>query len=1077
MSFSQERLWYLEKLMPGNIAYNIPVAVQLTGPLDVSALQQSLNLVIQRHEVLRATFDLEADQPVQTIKEEVVLPVPVEGWNSDQDLSEALLAEAQRPFNLQTGPLLRAKLLEMGPENHIFLFTIHHIVADGWSLAVLFKEVSSFYAALIDGKTAEIPIPIQYPDFALWQKQRLSGDLLNNQMAYWKTQLGGDLTEIKLPLDAPRPTTPSFRGRWLSRSLPPAQVKALKKLAMAEGTTLFVTLLAAFKTLLYRYSGQDEILVGSPVTNRIQHELENVIGHFINTLVLRTDLSGRITFRELLKRQKAVVLDAYTNQDIPFEYLLETLQPARDPRKNPLFQVAFNLQDVPAQAYWRSALNLPGVKAKQLFTHTQTAKLDLTLEIEELDGELIFSFEYNTDIFSAETIERMAGHLLTLIPAVTANPDRLLSEFPLMTAEEHQLLRLWNEQASSFPENRCIHSIFEDHAANQPEAIALLQNDRQLTYGELNDRANQIAQQLRQLGVGPDVAVGICANRSFAFITGILAILKAGGAYVPMDINYPQERISYMLENSQAPVLLLESTQSGNITHETGTTILLDEMERRHPAGGPPPKTLSSNVKAQNLACIIFTSGSTGRPKGVAIPHYAINRMVLNTNYMEFKSDDVLAHLSSTAFDAATYEIWGAMLNGLPLAIVSRETALVPDELAAFLERNGVTVLFIITSLFNQMAYNRPDAYSRLRVVMFGGEACDPQAVRIVSKQNAPQRLLHMYGPAESTTYASWYPVSDVPDGARTVPIGYPVANTTLYVLDEHLNPVPIGIPGELCVGGKGIARGYNGMPGRSAAVFVPDPFSTEPGGRLYKTGDLVRFQPDPDNPGNMAIEFIGRVDNQVKIRGFRIELGEIEAVIGRHPAVQESYLMVREDTPGDKRLIAYLVPKPGKKLSRLELRHFLQSHLPDYMMPAAFVVLEAFPLTPNGKVDWRNLPEPSLERPVLKTQYAAPTSKTETTIASIWQDVLQLQQVGRYDNFFDLGGNSLLLVKVHSRLQQTFERKIPIVQLFTSSTVADVAKYLEQEATNGVTKVIPDLAATLERGQRRRARTRRRNQ
>jgi amino acid adenylation domain-containing protein len=481
---------------------------------------------------------------------------------------------------------------------------------------------------------------------------------------------------------------------------------------------------------------------------------------------------------------------------------------------------------------------------------------------------------------------------------------------------------------------------------------------------------------------------------------------------------------------------------------------------------------------AQNLACIIFTSGSTGRPKGVAIPHYAVSRMVLNTNYMTFEPDDILAHLSSTAFDAATYEIWGALLNGLPLAVVTHETALVPDELAAFLERNGVTVLFIITSLFNQMAYKRPDAYARLRVVMFGGEACDPQAVRIANRQHAPQHLLHMYGPAESTTYASWYPVQEVPDGDGTVPIGYPVANTTLYILDKHLNPVPAGIPGELYVGGRGIARGYNGMPGRSAAVFLPDPFSREPGRRIYKSGDLVRFRPDlnePENDDSLTIEFIGRVDNQVKIRGFRIELGEIEAVIGQFPAVQESHLLVQEDIPGTKRLIAYLVPIPGQTLSQLELRHFLQSRLPDYMMPATFVTMEALPLTANGKVDWRSLPQPTVERPVLDIQYAAPRSNTEQVVASIWQEILQLTQVGRYDNFFDLGGNSLLLVQVHDRLQQRFGRKIPIVQLFASSTVADVAKYIDEAGTERVAPESSAVAAGLERGLQRRQRTRRR--
>lgn len=1087
LSFAQERLWYLEKLMPGNVAYNIPVAVRLEGSLDVSALHQSLNYVIRRHEILRTAFDLKAVQPNQTILDELSIPLPVKDWSrmktadQDQRLQQALTAEAQRPFNLETAPLLRAMLLKVRPQSHIFLFTIHHIIADGWSLAILFREVSDYYAALVNGQIPNLPpVTVQYPDFAHWQRRRLSGDLLESQTAYWREQLGDDLPELELPLDNARPPAPSFKGRWLSRTLPAPQVEALKALAQAEGTTLFVVLLAAFKTLLHRYSGQEEILLGSPVTNRVHHDLENVIGHFINTIVLRTDLSGRITFRQLVQRQKEVVLDAYTNQDIPYEYLLEMLQPAHDPRKNPLFQAVFNLQDVPAQANWRTALDLPGLDSQHLFTHSQTAKLDLTLEVEEKDGKMAFSFEYNTDIFSAATIERLASRFQMLLQGLAGDPDRRLTEYPLMAAEELQELIQWNQTKTAFPSNQCVHNIFEAQVAANPDATALLQDNRRLTYSELNARANHLAHRLRQLGVGPDVPVGICARRSFAFVTGLLGILKAGGAYLPLDINYPQERLEYMLENAQTPVLLIESELSGKFFFDAGTTIFLDTIDdlEESKIAEAYNKNQPSLTTSKNLAYIMYTSGSTGRPKGVAIPHLAINRLVCNPNYMTFEPDDVVAHLSSIAFDAATFEIWAALLNGLPLAIVPRETALVPEDLDTFLLENDVSILFLTTSLFNQVAYNRPELFDRMRYAMFGGEAGDPQAARLVWENHAPlKQLINFYGPTESTTYASFYPIQATKYSLDTVLIGYPVTNTTLYVLDKHFNPVPPGIPGELFIGGKGLARGYHRLPGKTAAAFLPDPFSKEPGARMYKTGDLVQLHPDPNGLTHYALDFLGRMDNQIKLRGFRIELSEIETVMQQFPAVQESIVLAREDTLGDTRLVAYLVAKEDKTISQIGLRHHLQKHLPNYMVPSAIVTLEALPLTTNGKVDLRKLPPSTPERPMLETHFAAPQSDTEQTIAAIWQEVLQLQQVGRYDNFFDLGGNSLLLIKVHNQLQQTFERKIPIVHLFTYSTIAGLAKYIGQSHAELAAPYSPEVTAGLERGKRRRAQTRRRRE
>ncbi len=1059
LSFAQERLWYLEKLIPGNVAYNIPLAIQLKGPISPDLLHKSLNIVIQRHEGLRSIFNLEAVESSQTILEEMTIPLPVELWSDDKDLEDVLTAEARQPFNLQTGPPLRARLLKLNPDEHIFLLTIHHIVADGRSLAVFFKELSDCYAALQDGRTPNLPpIPVQYPDFAHWQRQRLSGDLLENQMAYWREQLAGELPTLALPLDHSRPSLPAFNGRWLSQTISSTQTAALKSLAQQEGVTFFVLLLAAFKTLLHRYAGQEEIILGSPVTNRIHHDLDNVIGHFINTLVLRTDLSRSPTFRELLQRQKQVVLDAIANQDIPFEFLLTELQPVRDIRQNPMFQVLFSLQDTPAEANWRTALALPGITAEQLFTHTQTAKMDLSVLVEETPSGTTIAFEYNSDIFETETIQRMMGHFQSILTAVINNPDKPLSTYSLLTTAEKQQFASWNNTHQRFPATSTIHNLFEAQATTTPKATAIIFERESLSYQALNERANQLAHWLIQQGAGPEVPVGIFVNRSIEMLVGMLAILKAGSLYLPLDPAYPAERVQLMLDDTAAPILLTTADLLDRLPQHKAQVFCLD---RDWPQASSQPTTNpNSPIDALNLAYLIYTSGSTGRPKGVAISHQAAVAM-LCWAADEF-SDETLAGtlaVTSICFDLSVYEIFLPLSRGG--TIILAENALHLTNLPA---KERVTLINTVPSAMTELVKINgiPD---NVRVVNLAGEPLPRSLVQAIYARSNAQAVYNLYGPSEDTTYSTFTLVSQ--DDPAEPTIGRPIANTQAFVTDEQMQPTPLGIIGELFLGGLGVSRGYLNQPALTAARYLPNPFSAEPGGRLYKTGDLAHFQSD----GQMV--FHGRADHQIKLRGFRIELGEIESVLKKHPDIETALVVARQE-PNGQRLVAYLIAMQDGRPTHLALRQYLQSKLPNFMIPAAFVFLKTMPLTPNGKVDRKALPKPETDQPTRTSPHLRPAGQTEEAIAGIWREALQLEQVGRHDNFFDLGGNSLLLVKVHYNLQNSVGRKIPIVQLFTHTTIHDLASYLDQSSSKEPTLATSTVSAGLQRGQRRRARRRR---
>lgn len=1088
-SFAQQRLWFIDQLVPGNTFYNVPTALRLTGSLNYTGLKQTFNEIVRRHEALRTRFGIVEGQLFQVIAPTLTISLPIidlqqlPAEECELKAKQLVNEESQRPFDLASGSLLRLMLLKLDETEHILLLNLHHIICDDWSIGVLIRELSAIYTAFTFGQPSPLPeLPLQYADFAHWQREWLQGvgvtheSPLQGQLTYWRKQLDG-ISVLNLPTARSKPASKDvppeslYQGASRFLELPPSLSEALKKLSQQEGVTLFMTLLAAFQTLLYRYTQQEDIAVGSPIANRNRSEIERLIGFFVNTLVLRTNLSGNPTFQELLGRVREVTLGAYAHQDLPFEKLVEELHPERSVSRHPLFQVVFGFENAPMEA-----LELPGLTLSPLTIDFKTTRFELEFHLWEdsqgfrrLWGERWEHLEgirgvvvYNTNLFDEATITRMLGHFKTLLEGIVANPQTRIANLSILNeSERHQLLVEWNNTFADYPENPSIHQLFEAQVERNSHAIALTFASQQLTYQELNNRSNQLAHYLRKLGVGSEVLVGICAEHSVEMIVAILGILKAGGAYVPLDPKYPQERLQFMFEDAQCSVLLTQQhlverlgTQQLHLVNlDTDWDVIAKESE----------ENLTSDVTGENLAYVIYTSGSTGKPKGVAVPHKAVNRLVCNTNYITLYPCDKIAQVSNTSFDAATFEIWGALLHGAQLVGISTEVLLSPHDFALQLCQEGITVLFLTTALFQQIVRDVPQAFASLRYLLFGGEVVDLRWVKKVFKKGKPQQLIHVYGPTEGTTFSSFYVVQDVSEETTFIPIGHPIKNTQIYLLDEQLQPVPIGIPGELYIGGDGLARGYLNRPELTAEHFIPNPFIQETenrkqpqkireenfslspsSARLYKTGDLARYQPDG------SIEFLGRIDNQVKIRGFRIELGEIEALLSQHPAVLQTVVIVQEDIPGDKQLVAYIVPnldqtmiEGGQNLATL-LREFLKQKLPGYMVPSAYVVLDSLPLTPNGKVNRRVLPR--VDTLILDTQedYVAPRTTVEEVLAGIWRQVLGKQQVGIHDNFFELGGHSLLATQLTSRIRDAFQVELPVRHLFEAPTVAALARQIE---------------------------------
>jgi amino acid adenylation domain-containing protein len=1070
LSFPQQQLWLLAQLAPEMPVYNEPFTIRLGGPIDVVALEQSFNEILRRHHALRTTVITVEGQAIQMVSPFVAFKLPVvdlDALPANARESEAVrqaTAVAKQPFDLSTYPLFRATLMPLDEQDYRLFLTFHHIIIDGVSIyEILLPEIETLYQAFSDGKPSPLSPPtLQYTDFALWQRQWLQADVLEEQLAYWKQHLA-ELSTLQLPTDRPRPARPSHRGARHCLALSKALTEALKALSRQEGVTLFVTMLAAFKTLLHRYSGQDDIVVGTVTAGRNRAELQQIMGDFLNTLVLRSDLSDNPSFRQLLRRVRDVTLGAYAHQDLPFEQLVDKLQPVRRPGTNPLFQVAFTIEPL------MPLLDL-GWTINQLDIHPGSAKFDLYLELDEKPDGMTGRIEYNTDLFEEATIARMGGHYQTLLEGIVANPEQRLSDLPLLTAPEQQQLLEWNHTQTDFPKTVCIHQLFENQVERTPDAVAIVFDGKQLSYRELNGRANQLAHHLISLGVKPEALVGICVERSIEMIVGLLGILKAGGAYVPLDPAYPPVRLTFMLADAQVPVLLTQQHLLGRLPKDEPPVICIDTDWET--IAKETEENSRNQTTVDNLAYVIYTSGSTGKPKGVSVTHRSVIRLVKNTNYVNLTADDVFLQIAPISFDASTFEIWGPLVNGSRLVIIPPHVPSL-EELGQALQHYQVTTLWLTAGLFHLMVDMRLEELKPVRQLLAGGDVLSVPHVKKVLQTLKGCRLINGYGPTENTTFSCCYPMTDSSQVGNTVPIGHPIANTQVYVLDAHLQRVPIGIYGELYIGGDGLARDYFNRPELTAEKFVPNPFEQDIGGfqngrslltRLYKTGDLVRYLPD----GNL--EFLGRIDHQVKIRGFRIELGEIEAVLSQHAAVQEAVVIVREDIAGDKCLVAYIVQTAEgcqtSKVCQAEevlLRRFLKQKLPDYMVPSTFVLLEALPLTPNGKIDRQALPQP--RRVYLGTSYIAPKTQIEHQIATIWQTVLHINKVCVHDKFFDLGGNSLLLVQVQNQLVEVLNREVSVITLFEYPTISALAHYLENDVSEQT-----DLQVSVDRAHKEKA-------
>ncbi len=1069
LSFAQQRLWFLDQLHPANPAYNISGAVEIQGLLNVAALEQSLNEIVRRHEICRTTFKVVDGEPMQVIAPNFTLRLnqvdlrhlPKE--HQQAEVTQLATKEAQQPFHLSTGSLLRATLLQLDEVHYVLILIVHHIIFDAWSMGVLIEELGALYEANSCSIQHTLPeLPIQYADFAVWQRQWLQGEMLTTQLNYWKQKLSGNLPLLQLPSVSEarrghrlRPPLPNFQGAKQQLTLSKSLTEALKKLSQEQGVTLFMMLLAAFKTLLYRYTGQEDLLVGTATAGRQQPEVEQLIGCFVNTLVLRTDLSGNPTFLTLLEQVREVALEAYNYQDLPFEKLVEELQPERDLSHSPLFQVGFALYNAP-----RTELKLSNLTLSSQAIDSSTAKLDLTLSFKESEERLTGWLEYKTELFDDATITRMLAHFQTLLEGIVANPQQRLDKLPLLTAaERQQLLWGWNDTQTDYPADVCIHQLFEAQVERTPEAIALIFNNFTITYQELNAQANQLANYLRSaklsrsdsLGIRPEMRVGVCIERSPKIIVSILAIFKAGGVYVPLDPTYPKERLAFMVEDARLSVLLTQESLDIEPRQRTTVVHLDQEWEIITQHSNTNPKQV---VTPDNVAYIIYTSGSTGKPKGVLLEHRGLcNLATAQIQAFNIQPDSRVLQFASLSFDASISEIFMALVAGATLCLATIDELLPGTNLLRLLRDRVITTVTLPPSVLAILpAEELPD----LQTIIVAGEACSAD---IVARWASGRRFFNAYGPTEATVCAT---IAECRDAKNQPPIGRALANTQVYILDRHLQPVPIGVPGELYLGGLGLARGYLNLPELTEEKFIPNPFgkaetAEEQGSRgeiitqdsalrtlhsqkrLYKTGDLARYLPD----GN--IEFLGRIDHQVKIRGFRIELGEIESVLRQHPDILTCVITAYEDQSG-KRLVAYIVPRNGITINQQELKKCLKKHLPDYMMPAAWIILDTLPLTPSGKVDRKALPTPNADRSPEAKTLVAPRDNLELELVQIWEEVLNLRPIGVTENFFDIGGHSLLAVRLMALIQQQFGRELPLSTLFQGGTIEQLATLLRSD-------------------------------
>ena len=1032
LSPAQERLWFMEQLNSGVPVYNESEAVRLEGKLNVDVMERALNIIITRHEILRTTIQAIDGQPSAVVKEGWQLKLKrinllqLSSEQRDAEVERLLVDEPRRPYQLESEPGIRATLVQAGPDDYVFILMMHHIICDWSSEGVLWRELSALYRALLHGEPTVLPpLPIQHGDYAAWQKRQMAEGGFAGDLGYWKEKLNGSPALLELPADRPRPNVNSYRGARVRFPVGSSLVQLLRDCSRDEKISLFTLFTAALDVLLFRYTGSEDISLGIPLADRDRPELQSIIGFLLHTHVLRTQLPGKMTFRDLLAQVQKGVLDLYTHRAPPFDQVVNVVHPERNLSYTPLFQVMINWRDRDQQL---SFIGMEGLVVKSLLAETRTSKFDLTMMLTDDENEIWLEMEYNTDLFDEARIERMVGHYQTLLEGIVANPEKPLADLPLLTdVERQQLLVEWNQTDAIYPKNRCLHELVEDQVKRTPDAVAVVFENERLTYRELNERAGQLAVYLQKLGVGHGTMVGICVDRSLDMIVGLLGILKAGGAYVPMDPSYPQERVAFMIEDAKPKVLLTHQRWLESLPKQGTQMVLLDTdwPKIKGEAGAGVP----GNPTSECPAYVIFTSGSTGKPKGVQIPHRAVVNFLQSMQLkLEFKPQEVLLAVTTLSFDIAGLEIFLPLTTGAQIALVSREVASDGALLSAELKRRSATIMQATPATWRLLLEAGWNGNPHFKILC-GGEAWSTELGNELLQRCGA--LWNMYGPTETTI---WSAASKVQAG-QPILIGPPIANTQFYILDAAMQPVPLGIPGELWIGGDGLAIGYLNRPELSAERFVPDPFSKKPGARLYRTGDSVRMRAD------RQIEFLNRIDNQVKLRGFRIELGEIEAQLKLHPAIREIVVIVREDTAGDKRIVAYLTSKNGEPPKTAELRGLLQTKLPDYMIPSAFVSLDQLPLTPNGKVDRKALPKP--EFAASASGFVPPTTPDEIALATIWSEVLGLKQVGIHDNFFDLGGHSLLAVRLINAINQALGLSLPLRVMFQYPTIGLLAKRL----------------------------------
>jgi amino acid adenylation domain-containing protein len=1025
-TFAQQRLWFLEQLQPGSTSYLVPWSLRIEGSLNVPALEKSLEEIVRRHEILRTTFQWRDGMPMQIVGSSA-FNLPVLNLSSLHDpearAAELARAEARLPIDLEHGPLFRGQLLRISPQLYILLLTTHHITFDGWSRRILIQELSTLYEAFCSGSKSPLnPPELQYADYAVWQRQHFAGAPLEKQLSYWRNQLAGLPASLDLPTDRPRPAVQTFNGGRVPVAFSKDLTERLNAFSRQQGTTLFMTLMAGFQSLLARYSHQDDIAVGIPIANRNRAELEGIIGFFANTLVIRTKLSRDARFKDVLAEVRETALDAYAHQDVPFEKLVEELRPDRNLSQNPLFQVLFSLQNAPRQAFELSGLKLRLVDSGQV-----AAKFDLSVFLSETADGIQGRFEFNSDLFDLATIQRMIGHYETLLSQAIDSPDLEVSKLRILPPEERSLiLHQWNATKAEYPQNLCLHEWIESQAERTPDRVAIVSGQEQVTYRRLNERANQLANFLGRQGVVDESLVGIFLDRSIDMVVSLLAVLKAGGAYIPLDPAYPAERIGFTLEDSGTTLLLTQQSLIDKLPKTAANVVAFDSMHgtiARQSTANPLVK-----IEPHNLAYVLYTSGSTGKPKGVQITHTNLVNF-LHSMQAEpgLSAQDSLLAVTTLSFDIAGLELYLPLVTGAKIILASRSEASDARLIMKLMDARKPTVMQATPATWRMLIETGWKGTSGLKVLC-GGEALPGD----LTAQLLPRcsELWNMYGPTETTI---WSTIHRVRIASATAPIGKPIANTTLYILDENSQSVPAGVSGELYIGGDGVARGYLCRPELTAEKFVRDPFDSRPGAKLYRTGDLARYLPD----GN--VQYLGRTDFQVKLRGFRIELGELENALAQHPFVQQAVVTAREDSPGDQRLVAYVLPKEGQHLSLSDARAHLKRSLPDYMLPAALVELEALPLTPNGKVDRKALPKPeALIHP--EPVSAPPRDELEAKLAFIWQQVLGLSTVNITDNFFDLGGHSLMAVRLVNEIKKSTGAEIPLTALFQDATIERLA-------------------------------------